>query len=542
MAVRFHRAKLGVAAAFLPVLNYVLLKFSRHIAHQLVSSGYESGKHVSASSSKAGASQASKGSRKSKAKSGLGRAPQPARVQRHSAAVSEADSAVEAAAATLQARLAPSAAQLANPDPSQNIDPNPWGAPAHAVGANSLQGRQAVLAHTSGVQPRSGMYDSDSAGAMRTATPHQAQQQQQRTVPRPSALPSRSQPRAGRVLEATQAWFMNPAFGGDSPLPSPEKQPRSQPPPQPHPSTCTGPAYPSGYSLPAQQGRQQASLSDAAASWSQASPAQHRAAESAGHAHELHHKQVRLNKPGMQWTASRAATPEAGQHQHPLGSEALEIAFQGLGEAAQWSGLAQASASQQLPAHPSQAVAGGPAQSMHHRHAFATQPACPPQQQTFLNEVDSAQHGYQGVPRSLAQQLPQHAQQGHSKSPPPAAHGSQQYQMQQQQDVAAQDSLQGQQHNQQGQQQWQQQEAGRVHSDDRMSRYVGQLQERLAEAEEQAAHARLEGDRRVQTLEARITLLEGRVRFVEGKGQLPVVAQFVCITGCTFLDPGHLLA
>ena len=36
-----HRAKLGVAAALLPVLNYVLLKFSRHVAHQLVSSGYE---------------------------------------------------------------------------------------------------------------------------------------------------------------------------------------------------------------------------------------------------------------------------------------------------------------------------------------------------------------------------------------------------------------------------------------------------------------------------------------------------------------------
>lgn len=35
------RAKLGVAAAFLPVLNYVLLKFSRHVAHQLVSAGYE---------------------------------------------------------------------------------------------------------------------------------------------------------------------------------------------------------------------------------------------------------------------------------------------------------------------------------------------------------------------------------------------------------------------------------------------------------------------------------------------------------------------
>lgn len=36
-----YRAKLGVAAAFLPVLNYVLLKFSRHVAHQLISSGYE---------------------------------------------------------------------------------------------------------------------------------------------------------------------------------------------------------------------------------------------------------------------------------------------------------------------------------------------------------------------------------------------------------------------------------------------------------------------------------------------------------------------
>ena len=35
------RTKLGVPAAFLPVLNYVLLKFSRHVAHQLVSAGYE---------------------------------------------------------------------------------------------------------------------------------------------------------------------------------------------------------------------------------------------------------------------------------------------------------------------------------------------------------------------------------------------------------------------------------------------------------------------------------------------------------------------
>lgn len=35
------RAKLGMPAALLPVLNYVLLKFSRHVAHQLASSGYE---------------------------------------------------------------------------------------------------------------------------------------------------------------------------------------------------------------------------------------------------------------------------------------------------------------------------------------------------------------------------------------------------------------------------------------------------------------------------------------------------------------------
>lgn len=402
-----------------------------------------------------------------------------------------------------------------------------------------------MAAHALGVQPRSGMYDSYSAGAMGTANPHQGQQQQQqqqRTVLSPSALPSRSQPRSGSVLEATQAWFMNPAFGGDSLLPSPEKQPRSQPPPQPHPSTCTAPGYPSGYPLAGQHGQQQASLSDVAASWSQASPAQHRAAESAGHAHELHHKQAKLDNSGMQWTPTRAAAPAAGQHQHTSGNEAPAITFQGLGEAAQWSGSAQASGSQQLPVHPSQAVAGGPAHSMHHQHAFASQPARPPQQQTFPNEVESAQHSYQGVPRSLPQQLPQHAQQGQFKSPPPVAHGSQQYQMQQQQGGAAQDSSQGQQHNQSGQQHWQQHEAGSVHNDDRMSRYVGQLQERLAEAEEQGAHARLEGDRRVQTLEARITLLEGRVRFVEGKGQLPVTAQFVCITGCTLQDPGHLLA
>ena len=459
----------------------------------------------------------------------LAKASQPARVQRHSAAVSEADMAAAASAATLQARLAPSAAQLASPDHSQNIDPNPWGPPAHAVGTSSLHGKQAMMAHTSGVQPGSSIYSSYSAGAVGTATAHQGQQQQQqqpRAVLRPSALPSRTQPRAGSMLEATQAWFMNPAFGGDSPLPSPEKQPRSQPPPQPHPSTCTGPAHPSGYP-PAGHARQAASLSGAAASWTQASPAQHRAADLAGHAHEMHHKQVKSNNPGMQWRSSRAATPQAGQHQQASGNAALEITSQSPGEAAEWSDIAEASACQQLPVHPSQTVAHGSAHGLHHRHVFANQAPRQHQQQTSPDEGGSAQHGDQGVPGSLAQQPPQHAQQGHFKPPSPAAHGqsSQQYQMHQQQQqqqppqgVVAQDSLQGQ--PQQHQQQGQQQEAGSVDDDNRMSRYVWQLQERLAEAEEQAAQARLEGDRRVQTLEARITVLEGRVRFVEGEAQL----------------------
>ena len=374
----------------------------------------------------------------------------------------------------------------------------------------------------SSIQPRSQSDDVQSVGAMRPPAAHQRQQQQQQQQhTRPSVLPSRSQPKAGSMLEATQAWFMNPAFGSESPLPSPEKQPRSQPPPQPYPSTSTGPAHPLGYPA-AGQAQQHAGLSGApaAASWSQGSPAQQRAVGSAGYACQLHDAQSPSYSPGMQ---CMAAPPQDRQLQQPWGN-APQTAVQRPEEAAQWPESTGASMPQQLPARSSTMAARCSSHSLHHRHGFPSLPARQYQQQTSHCQAESAQHGYSGVAGSPAQQPPQHAQQSHFQSPHGAAHahGSVQYripqqqqeqQQQEQQDVTRQESLLGQQHQQR-------QQAGNACSDDRTSEYVGQLQERLAEAEEQAAHARLEGERRVQTLEARITVLEGRVRFVEGKLQL----------------------
>lgn len=441
----------------------------------------------------------------------LTKAAQPARVQRHSAAASATD--LADAAATLQARLAPSAARLAHPEQSQNVDPNPWGPPAHAVGTHALSGRQAMATFASNVQPRSQPDDVQPAGA-RAAAAHQGQhqQQQQQQHTRLGVLPSRTQPKAGSMLEATQAWFMNPAFGSESPLPSPEKQPRSQPPPQPYPSTCTGPAHLQGCP-PAGQAQQHAGPSGApaAASWSQASPAQQTAVGSAGYACQLHAAQSPSYSPGIH---RMAAPPQDGQLQQPW-EVAPQTAVQRPEEAPQWpESTLGASTSQQRPACSSTMVARCSSHSLHHRHGFSSLPARQQQQQTSQCQAEPAQHGYSGVAGSLAQQAPQHAQQSHFQSPRAAAHahGSVQHHMpqqQQQQDVARQNSLPGQQHQQR-------QEAGNACSDDRMSEYVEQLQERLAEAEEQAAHARLEGDCRVQTLEARITVLEGRVRFVEG--------------------------
>ena len=457
----------------------------------------------------------------------LSKAGQPARVQRHSAAVSEDDS--TAAAATLQARLAPSAAQLAHPDQSQNIDPNPWSPPAHAVGSCAIPGRQAIAMRTSNVRPRLDAYQAHSTGAVGSATAHQGQQQQQQQQEqqqqhtRLSTLPSRTQPKAGSMLEATQAWFMNPAFGGESPLPSPEKQPRSQPPPQPYPSTCTGLANAAGQ--PA-AGQHAAGLSGdhATASWSQGSPTQQTAAGSAGYTDKLHGEHVPSYSPGMQ---SMAAPTQARQHQQLWGN-VPQAPVQIPEELAPWP--ESAGASQQLPAHAGKTAAQCPSHSLHNRHGFPSLPLRQRHQQTPQHKGNFRQPGYPNLPGSLVQHPTQHAQQGQLTSPYAAAHAhsSEQHmhqQQQQHQDVAAQNSWQGQQHKPR-------QEPGAVCSDDRMSEYVGQLRERLAEAEERAAHAELEGDGRVQTLEARITLLEGRVRFVEGKGQLTCLA-IMCALLCS---------
>ena len=458
----------------------------------------------------------------------LTKAGLPARVQRHSAAVSEADSAVAAAAATLQARLAPSAAQLAHPDQSQNIDPNPWGPPAHAGGSFAIPGRQAMAMRTSNVQPRADPCRAHSTGAIGSAVAHQGQQQQQQQQQqhtRLSALPSRTQPNAGSMLEATQAWFMNPAFGSESPLPSPEKQPRSQPPPQPYPSTCTGLVHTAGHP-PAGQHAAGLSGATAAASWCQGSPTQQTGAGSAGCTDELHGEQVPSYSPGMQWMA---APPQARQHQQPWG-DTPQATVHSPEELAQWP--ESAGASHQLPALSSKGAAQCPPHSLHHWHGFPSLPSGQRYLQTPQHKGSSKQHGFPDLAGSLAQHPSQHAQQCHLRSPYAAAHAHSseqqhmhQQQQQQQQDVVAQNSWRGQQHQLR-------QEAGAVCSDDRMSEYVGQLRERLAEAEEQSAHAKLEGDRRVQTLEARITLLEGRVRFVEGKGQLTCLS-IMCALLCS---------
>ena len=459
----------------------------------------------------------------------LTKAGQPARVQRHSAAVSETDSAVAAAAATLQARLAPSAAQLAHPDQSQNIDPNPWGPPAHAAATDAIPGRQAMTMRAPNVQPRSEPCEAHPTGAMGSAAAQQEQQQQQHQQHmRLSVLPSRTQPKAGNMLEATQAWFVNPAFGSESPLPSPEKQPRRHPPPQPYPSTCTGLAHTPSHP-PAGQHAASVSGAAAAAGWSQGSPTQRTAAGSAGNIDELHSAQVPSYSPGMRWMP---APPPARQHQQPWGN-AAQATVHSPEELAQWP--EPAGASQQLSARSSKVVARCPSHSLHHRHGFPSPPSRQHHQQTPQHEGDFKQRGYPDLAGSLAQQPPQHAQQGQFRSPYAAAHAhsSGQHHKQQQQDIVAQDLWQGPQH-----QPWQ--EAGTVCSDDRMSEYVRQLRERLAGAEEQAAHAKLEGDRRVQTLEARITVLEGRVRFVEGEGRLSCLS-VMCALLCSDRQRSHCI-
>ena len=355
----------------------------------------------------------------------------------------------------------------------------------------------------------------------------QQYEQQQQVVNTDGVLTSKTQPKAGSMLEATQAWFMNPAFGNNSPMPSPEKQPRSQPPPQPHPGTYTGAGAPLGYH-PTEQ-HSSLSAAPAAASWGQTSPVQQRAAASSGVAHDLQKVHMSAQEPSLQSMSSTAAPPhtQTTQHQQPSQNRPRSSAQGHKGTA---NGVAWSSAYQQQRGRTSSDAAHSPS------HGFSSLLASQQQQQkrqdlpaAWQSIPDPAQHGSQVQPGSLRQQLPphaqqasQHAQHAHSSWPLAAAHPhkSQQNQAQQlawhqqhQQELHAPESW----DDQVQQLPRQQQDLKLSAGGDRMSDYVGQLQERLAAAEEQAAHARMEGDRRAQTLEARITVLEGRVRFVEGE-------------------------
>ncbi|KAL0034375.1 hypothetical protein WJX77_011722 [Trebouxia sp. C0004] len=599
-------AKFGVAAAFLPVLNYVLLKFSRHVAHQLVSAGYElqgktdarfieaafkifrdkfglrpvltapqfleqgfaerklmlvsdviaycksfhnaavrrarlaaasaptkSGKDAT-TSGKAAASQVSKGSRKSKAKSGLPRAPQQPRVQRHSDAASEADTA--SAAAALQARLSPSSAQLAHMDQSQSIDPNPWGPSAHALGALSMQAGLPQASHGMAAVPLHGPNDklSQSAG-------HQPAQQQHTHV---GQSQSRAQGKAGSMPAATQAWFVNPAFGSESPMPSPEKQPRTQGPPMPHPSTSPG--YPGGPGPQHTTGisTQQQGLSSVSghAAVQQASTQQHSQETSGSMSfgpHMAHGQQQATSymsmhpshSPGLSGhTHTRLHQQEL--HRHPAPAS-LHAPFESNVEADR-KPAPSSSSGQGLNATGHQSLQQ---QHLHRCHMFPSMPARQ-QQQQLPQQADTSGLQYQaimqrpataGYSHTSASSLPPHTGQ------PPVLHHQGPYQhlghhhkpQEGQSDGQLQgrllDQLQGQtvselQQQQPAQQPQQQQQpgAGRLSGMD-LGAYVQGLHQRLAAAEEQAAQARRHGEQRAHTLEARITLLEGRLSFVEGE-------------------------
>ena len=476
----------------------------------------------------------------------LSKGPQPARVQRHSGAVLEAGSAPVSAAAALHARLSPSSAQLASSDQSQNVNPNPWGPPAHALGTHPLQARQAMAVHTSHSQPAPQAFafpQSSLRDAAHQPLANPQQHEQQSTVHNDNALPGRSGPQTGSVLAATQAWFLNPAFGSESPMPSPEKQPRSQPPPRPHPSTFTGAEPPLGCQQVG-QGLQQAGLS-ATANWSQSSPTQHHFARASGY-EQAHASESRSQADRQAAPAHALASP----HQRP-GPDRPERSthshdpFGGRAESG-WS-----SEYQQQPAQASSHAMQSPQHSLHQRHGFPSLPARQqhPQQAACSvpaeqHVLDSAQHRQpQGLPSSLAQPPSQHAQHVHCNSAHAVAATSRQIEQSQQQSLPDQ-------HQQQLQQQERQplsfspdqahlQGGGQgarseaVLADERMSGYVRQLQERLAAAEEQAAHARSAGEHQAQTLEARITVLEGRVRFVEG-GWLLHLSFYCCYAyACT---------
>ena len=469
-------------------------------------------------------------------------------MQRHSDAASEADTAAASAAAALQARLGPSSAQLAHVDQSQNIDPNPWGPSAHALGALSMQTAHPQASHGMAAVPLHG-YDklSQSASHLPSQQQHAFEGQSQ----------SKAQGKAGSMSAATQAWFVNPAFGSESPMPSPEKQPRSQGPPMPHPSTYpggAGPQHPTGIS--AQQ--QGLSAVSGHAAVQQASPQQHSQDASRSMSfgpHLAHDQQQEARYMSMHPPHSAGLS---GHTHHRLHQQELH--------------RDPAAASLHAPFEPSVQADGRPASShdtghalnatgyqspqqqhLHRRHVFPSMPAR--QQQQLPQQANTSGLQYQAITQRPATAGYSHASASnlplHARQPPVSPHQGPHHHLVQHhrpQEGQSDGQLQGQlpeqlqgqplselQQQQPAQQQRQQQEqqqqqpgGGRLSGVD-MGAYVQALHHRLAAAEEQAAQARQHGERQAHTFEARITLLEGRLIFVEGEHHL------VCFLSCLLL-------
>ncbi len=473
----------------------------------------------------------------------LPRGPQQPRVQRHSDAVSEADTASASAAAALQARLGPSSAQLAHMDQSQNMDPNPWGPSAHALGALCMQTGHPQASHGMAAVPLHGPYDklSQSAGHLPAQQQHMFGGQSQ----------SRAQGKAGSMPAATQAWFVNPAFGNESPMPSPEKQPRSQGPPMPHPSTYPGGAGPQHTTGISAQQQGLSSVSGHAAV-QQASPQQHSQDASRSMSfgpHLAHDQQQAARYMSMHPPLSAALS---GHTQNRLHQQELHRDPAAASLHAAFEPNVQADGLSHHAGHALNATGyQSPQQSyLHRRQVFPSMPARQ-QQQQLPQQASTSGLQYQAIVQRPATagyshtsdpSLPPHARhpplsphQGthhrlvqHHKPQEEQSDGQLQGQLPEQQQGQTLMELQQQQPAQQQQQQ-QQLGGGRMSGVD-MGAYVQGLHQRLAAAEEQAAQARQHGERRAHTLEARITLLEGRLSFVEGEQHL------LCFHSCLSLS------
>ena len=356
---------------------------------------------------------------------------------------------------------------------------------------------------------------------------------------------SRAQGEAGIMPAATQAWVVNPAFGSESPMPSPEKQPRSQGPPMPHPSiysTGAGPQHTTGMSA-----RQQGSSAVSGhAAVQQPSPQQHSqdASRSMSFAPHLAHDQqqaARYMSTHPPHSAGLSGHTHNRLHQQELhrdpAAARLHVPFEPSAQAdgkpasSHDTGQALNATGYQSPQQ----------QHLHHRHVLSSMPARQ-QQQQLPQQADTSGLHYQaimqrpataGYSHTSASSLPPHARlplvlphQGphqhavqHHKPQEEQSNGQLQGQLPEQSPGQALSEL---------QQQQQQPGAGRLSGVD-MGAYVQGLHQRLAAAEEQAAQARQHGERQAHTLEARITLLEGRLSFVEGEQHL------LCFYSCLSL-------